>query len=111
VLDGGHPNRQENRMQISKNLSYAAVALSMFAGALTAQAQTDASGTAPKTRAEVKEDLKNVEKNGYQPTARDPYYPNDIQAAENASNAGGKSSAKMRHRKKTLDNTPAAAAQ
>jgi hypothetical protein len=36
----------------------------------------------PLTRAEVKAQLAQLEKNGYNPSATDPYYPADIQAAE-----------------------------
>ncbi|PNO75397.1 DUF4148 domain-containing protein [Burkholderia cenocepacia] len=34
------------------------------------------------TRAEVRADLVRVEKAGYRPIGSDPYYPEDIQAAE-----------------------------
>ena len=36
----------------------------------------------PVTRAEVKADLVRLEQAGYQPSANDPYYPNNIQKAE-----------------------------
>ena len=36
----------------------------------------------PVTRAEVRADLARVEQAGYRPIASDPYYPDDIQAAE-----------------------------
>jgi hypothetical protein len=34
------------------------------------------------TRAQVKQDLQRVEQAGYNPSERDTFYPNDIQAAE-----------------------------
>ena len=34
------------------------------------------------TRAQVKQDLQRVEQAGYNPSERDSFYPNDIQAAE-----------------------------
>ncbi|WP_081052737.1 DUF4148 domain-containing protein [Burkholderia cepacia] len=36
----------------------------------------------PLTRAQVRKDLVQLEKNGYEPSRNDPYYPDDIQAAE-----------------------------
>lgn len=44
----------------------------------------------PLTRAEVRDQLIQIERAGYRPAARDPYYPTDIQAAEArlAQNAG-----------------------
>ncbi|MEA3092628.1 MAG: hypothetical protein QOJ04_3970 [Caballeronia sp.] len=41
-----------------------------------------AQSNAPVTRAEVKAQLVQLEKAGYQPGRDDPYYPADIQAAE-----------------------------
>jgi hypothetical protein len=41
-----------------------------------------AQSNAPVTRAEVKAQLVQLEKAGYQPGRNDPYYPADIQAAE-----------------------------
>jgi hypothetical protein len=38
--------------------------------------------TAPTTRAEVREQLIQLEESGYQPSARDPHYPANIEAAE-----------------------------
>jgi len=36
----------------------------------------------PLTRAEVRSQLEQLEQAGYRPNANDPYYPNDLQAAE-----------------------------
>src|ERR1700712_4580349 len=41
-----------------------------------------AQSNAPITRAEVKAQLVQLEKAGYQPGRDDPYYPADVQAAE-----------------------------
>ncbi len=41
-----------------------------------------AQSNAPVTRAEVKAQLVQLEKAGYQPGRDDPYYPADVQAAE-----------------------------
>ena len=41
-----------------------------------------AQSNAPVTRAEVKAQLDQLEKAGYQPGRDDPYYPADVQAAE-----------------------------
>jgi hypothetical protein len=41
-----------------------------------------AQSNAPVTRAEVRAQLVQLEKAGYQPGRDDPYYPADIQAAE-----------------------------
>jgi Domain of unknown function (DUF4148) len=38
--------------------------------------------TSPATRAQVRAELVQLEKAGYRPSKNDPYYPNDIQAAE-----------------------------
>ena len=59
-----------------RTIAYACVLL--FAGAgisISAQAQE-------KTRAQVRADLIRVEQAGYNPGNYDPYYPEDIQAAE-----------------------------
>lgn len=65
----------------TRNLLQAAIVAALVAApALSfAQAQSDA----PKTRAEVKAELIQLEKAGYNPaTANDATYPSDIQAAE-----------------------------
>ena len=52
------------------------VAAALIASPLAALAQEGL------TRDQVKQDLQQVEQAGYQPSARDAFYPNDIQAAE-----------------------------
>ncbi|MFC5429857.1 DUF4148 domain-containing protein [Paraburkholderia denitrificans] len=49
-----------------------------------AQAQ---STNGPVTRAQVRNELVQLEKAGYRPSAKDEYYPRDIQAAEARVNA------------------------
>jgi hypothetical protein len=61
--------------------------------AASAQAQTAQPNNSPPTRASEKADLKNLEAHGYQPTANDPNYPNDIQRAEKATYGSGATSA------------------
>jgi len=51
------------------------------AGAQTAYSTNNASAE-PVTRAQVKADLRRLEQAGYDPATRDPYYPDQIQAAE-----------------------------
>ena len=63
-----------------KSLVYAMVAASALSIPLASFAQSTTNG--PVTRAQVKQDLINVEQAGYNPAARSPYYPDDIQAAE-----------------------------
>lgn len=63
-----------------KSLVYAVVAAAaVFAAPVASFAQ---SNQQPLTRAEVKADLVKVEQAGFNPAARSPYYPADIQAAE-----------------------------
>jgi len=45
-------------------------------------AQTDNCTTGTTTRAQVREELKILEQNGYNPGGEDTQYPNDIQRAE-----------------------------
>jgi len=67
-------------MQTSKLIQAALVAAMVAAPAL-AFAQTDTN--APKTRAEVKAELQQLEQAGYNPArSNDTNYPEDIQAAE-----------------------------
>jgi opacity protein-like surface antigen len=68
-----------------KSFVYALVAASALAAPLASYAQTAENG--PVTRAQVRQDLINVEQAGYNPSARSPYYPDDIQAAEQRVNA------------------------
>ncbi len=64
-----------------KSRVYAMVAASVLSIPLAAFAQTSDNGAV--TRAQVRQDLIQVEQAGYNPAnANDPYYPNDIQAAE-----------------------------
>ncbi|RAS22313.1 DUF4148 domain-containing protein [Paraburkholderia bryophila] len=72
-------------------------ALSM-AGAHLVQAQqpsADTQNNGTTTRAAKKAELKTLEKNGYQPSADDPHYPQDIQNAEKKANGGGKPTGPM----------------
>jgi Domain of unknown function (DUF4148) len=55
---------------------------SLFALAVFPALSQAQSTDQPVTRAEVRADLKQLEQAGYNPSARDPYYPADIQAAE-----------------------------
>lgn len=68
-----------------KSLVYAMVAASAFAIPLASYAQSTENG--PVTRAQVRQDLINLEQAGWQPAAKDPQYPDDIQAAERRVNA------------------------
>ncbi len=65
-----------------KSVMYAIAAAAALSLPLASFAQsTDNNG--PKTRAQVRQELIQVEQAGYNPAiANDPYYPNDIQAAE-----------------------------
>ena len=63
-----------------KSLVYAMVAASALSIPLASFAQSTDNG--PVTRAQVRQDLINVEQAGYNPAAKSPYYPDDIQAAE-----------------------------
>ncbi|MGN6653055.1 DUF4148 domain-containing protein [Trinickia sp.] len=63
-----------------KSLVYAMVAASALSIPVASFAQSDTNG--PVTRAQVRQDLINVEQAGYNPAAKSPYYPDDIQAAE-----------------------------
>jgi hypothetical protein len=62
------------------------------------------------TRAQVKADLQRVEQAGYNPSERDTFYPNDIQAAEakvSAQNAyGGASTEGTSASGHTMSTTP-----
>jgi uncharacterized protein YgbK (DUF1537 family) len=64
-----------------KSLIYAVAAASVLSLPIASFAQVQ-SNDHPLTRAEVKADLQRVEQAGYNPIASDPYYPEDIQAAE-----------------------------
>lgn len=64
-----------------KSLVYAMVAASALSIPLASFAQSSNNG--PVTRDQVKQELIQLEQAGYNPaTHDDPYYPNDIQAAE-----------------------------
>lgn len=63
-----------------KSLVFAVVAASVLSAPLVSMAQEQPNQ--PITRAEVKADLARLEQAGYRPNANDPYYPADLQAAE-----------------------------
>lgn len=62
-----------------KSLAYAMVAASALSIPLASFAQSD---NGPVTRAQVRQELIQLEQAGYNPAAKDAYYPEDIQAAE-----------------------------
>ncbi|RKP47613.1 DUF4148 domain-containing protein [Trinickia fusca] len=66
-----------------KSLVYAVVAASVLSAPLVSFAQSNG----PVTRAQVQNELIQLEQAGYNPAAADPYYPNDIQAAQQRVNA------------------------
>lgn len=68
-----------------KSLIYAMVAASVLATPLVSMAQAESNQ--PVTRAQVQQDLIRLEQAGYRPSANDPNYPADIQAAEQRVNA------------------------
>jgi Domain of unknown function (DUF4148) len=47
-----------------------------------AQASTTQAGNGPLTRAQVRANLVRIVEAGYRPTANDPHYPSNIQAAQ-----------------------------
>ena len=67
-----------------KSLAYAAIAAAALSAPIASFAQQT---NQPVTRAEVRQQLIQLEQAGYNPAARDPYYPSDIQAAEARVNA------------------------
>ena len=67
-----------------KSLAYAAIAAAALSASVASFAQES---NQPVTRAEVRQQLIQLEQAGYNPAARDPYYPSDIQAAEARVNA------------------------
>ncbi|WP_434667429.1 DUF4148 domain-containing protein [Paraburkholderia sp. A3BS-1L] len=62
-----------------KSLAFAAITVSVLAAPALVFAQQDGSTV---TRAQVKAELIQLEKAGYNPAVRDPNYPNNIRAAE-----------------------------
>jgi len=62
-----------------KSLAYAAIAAAVLSAPVASFAQQS---NQPVTRAEVRQQLIQLEQAGYNPAARDPYYPSDIQAAQ-----------------------------
>jgi hypothetical protein len=54
----------------------------VIAAVLAAPVASFAQSNQPMTRAEVRAQLIQLEKAGYQPGRSDPYYPTDIQAAQ-----------------------------
>jgi hypothetical protein len=84
-------------------MKLAIVALS--AAPLAALAQTSDG----LTRAQVKQDLQRLEQAGYNPSERDAFYPNDIQAAEakvDSQNAYGGASPGSADSGRTMSTTP-----
>ena len=65
-----------------KSLVFAVVAATALSASFGAFAQSNVS------RAQVREELVQLEKAGYQPGAASPYYPEDIQAAEARTQGG-----------------------
>ncbi|CAB3645490.1 hypothetical protein LMG24238_00693 [Paraburkholderia sediminicola] len=61
-----------------KSLIQAVVVAAVLAAPVASFAQSNQ----PVTRAEVRAQLVQLEKAGYQPGRADPYYPTDIQAAQ-----------------------------
>ncbi|TDY20630.1 uncharacterized protein DUF4148 [Paraburkholderia sp. BL6665CI2N2] len=61
-----------------KSLIHAVVIAAVLAAPVASFAQSNQ----PVTRAQVRAELIQLEKAGYQPGAADPYYPADIQAAQ-----------------------------
>jgi hypothetical protein len=68
-----------SKVNLMKALIRAALISCALAAPALAFAQSD---NGPVTRAEVRADLVQLEAVGYHPSANDPYYPADIQAAE-----------------------------
>ncbi|TAM53246.1 MAG: DUF4148 domain-containing protein [Paraburkholderia sp.] len=62
-----------------KSLAYAMVAASALSIPLVSFAQSD---NGPVTRAQVRQELIQLEQAGYNPAMHDPFYPESIQAAE-----------------------------
>ncbi|EKS66787.1 MULTISPECIES: DUF4148 domain-containing protein [Caballeronia] len=78
--------------------------IALAAAPLAALAQSEG-----LTRAQVKADLQRVEQAGYNPSERDAFYPNDIQAAEakvSAQSAYGSSSDGSSSSGRTMSTTP-----
>jgi hypothetical protein len=61
-----------------KSLIQAVVIASVLAAPVASFAQSNQ----PVTRAQVRAELIQLEKAGYRPSLSDPYYPNDLQAAQ-----------------------------
>ncbi|WP_260854491.1 DUF4148 domain-containing protein [Paraburkholderia sp. BCC1884] len=79
------PHRNQSAQLVFARLVTASVLA--LAGAHLVQAQQPAATQdSTTTRAAKKAELKKLEQNGYQPTANDPHYPQDIQNAEKKTN-------------------------
>lgn len=63
-----------------KSFVYAVVAASTLSAPLVSMAQAEQNQ--PVTRAQVREELIRLQQAGYQQTAQDAYYPENIQAAQ-----------------------------
>ncbi|WP_454875460.1 DUF4148 domain-containing protein [Paraburkholderia xenovorans] len=61
-----------------KTLIQAVVVAAVFATPIASFAQSNE----PMSRPQVRDELVQLEKTGYSPHGKDPYYPADIQAAE-----------------------------
>lgn len=68
----------------------------VFAIAQTSTDQQNAAANQPKTRQQVKDELRRIENAGYNPASADPRYPRDIQAAEKRANAPVKAQPKRK---------------
>jgi hypothetical protein len=77
-------SKQSLEVVIMKSLIQAVAIAAILAGPAAAFAQAADTTQQPLTRAEVRSQLVQLEKAGYNPSraGRDPYYPEDIQAAE-----------------------------
>lgn len=64
---------------MKSNIYLVTIAIALFATPVASFAQQSAT---PLTRAQVREELVEVEQAGYRPIGNDPDYPVDIQAAE-----------------------------
>jgi Domain of unknown function (DUF4148) len=61
-----------------KSAIYAAIVASIVAAPVASFAQQNG----PVTRAQVRQELAQLEKAGYNPSLSDPHYPDNVQAAE-----------------------------
>jgi hypothetical protein len=100
----GHARPPFYREEFIMKLATRIAIIALTAAPLAAMAQSEG-----LTRAQVKQDLQRVEQAGYNPSERDAFYPNDIQAAEakvNAQNAYGASTDGSSMSGHTMSTTP-----